>query len=235
VAAHSKAQLEDSMQSDVLQISAETPQLEQWTGDFGRQFTDRNALTPAEMDARYAKEYGVARTAMNREFLDDLPRDSRILEVGSNIGNQLVFLQSLAFTDLWGVEAADYGLELARRRTSGMNLVKGSAFDLPFKDGWFDMVFTSVVLIHISPADVPRAMSEIYRCSRQYIWGFEYYADTLTDVPYRGKAEMCWKADFARRYMDLFPDLKLVKQKLYKYTSDDNMDAMFLLEKTGTR
>ena len=186
------------MESGVVQTSAATPQLDQWTGDFGRQFTDRNSLTPAEMDSRYAKEYGVPRTLMNQEFLDALPRDLRILEVGSNIGNQLVFLQSLGFTELWGVEAADYGLELARRRTSGMNLIKGSAFDLPFKDGWFDRVFTSVVLIHISPVDLPRAMAEIHRCSRRYIWGFEYYAETPTDVPYRVKEAMCWKRNFAQ-------------------------------------
>jgi pseudaminic acid biosynthesis-associated methylase len=220
------------MESGVLPSPAVTAQLEQWTGDFGRQFTDRNALTAAEMDSRYAKEYGVARTTMNREFLDALPRDLRVLEVGANIGNQLVYLQSLGFRELWGIEAADYGLELARRRTSAMNLVKGSAFDLPFKDGWFDLVFTSVVLIHISPADLPRAMAEIHRCARRYIWGFEYYADTPTEVPYRGQAEMCWKRNFADLYMSQFPGLKLVKHELYKYTGDDNVDAMFLLEKT---
>jgi pseudaminic acid biosynthesis-associated methylase len=209
-----------------------TPQqLEQWTGAFGRQFTDRNSLSVADMDARYAADYGVSRTEMNRVFLDELPRDLRILEVGANIGNQLLFLQSMGFTNLWGLEAADYGLEIARRRTSDINLVKGSAFDLPFKDGWFDLVFTSVVLIHISPNDLPSAMAEIYRCSRRYIWGFEYYAETLTDVPYRGMPNMCWKRDFAKVYMEQFPDLTLVKQQLYPYTTDNNVDAMFLLQK----
>ena len=219
------------METGVLPSSATTPQLEAWTGDFGRVFTDRNSLSPAEMDERYAREYGVSRTTMNREFLDGLPRDIRILEVGANIGNQLVYLQSQGFTDLWGIEAADYGLGLARQRTTGINLVKASAFDMPFKDKWFDLVFTSVVLIHINPEDQLRAMAEIHRCARRYIWGFEYYADVLTDVPYRGKADLCWKRDFARLYMDEFPDLTLVKQKLYKYTYDDNEDAMFLLEK----
>src|SRR5262245_30946979 len=127
------------METGVLPASATTPQLEQWTGDFGRVFTDRNSISPAEMDARYAREYGVSRTAMSRESLEGLPREIRILEVGANVGNQLVFLQSLGFTDLWGIEAADYGLGLARQRTSGINLVKASAFDLPFKDGWFDL------------------------------------------------------------------------------------------------
>ncbi len=208
-----------------------TSQLEQWTGEFGQGFTDRNHLSLEDMDARYAREYGVSRTAMNREFLDQLPRNTRILEVGSNIGNQLMYLQRMGFTELWGLEAADYALGEARQRTSGINLVKGSAFDLPFKDGWFDLVFTSVVLIHIGPNDVARALAEIHRCSRRYIWGFEYYADTLTDVPYRGLPNMCWKRDFAQLYLDQFPDLTLTKQRRFPYTSDSNEDAMFLLEK----
>lgn len=208
-----------------------TSQLEKWTGEFGQSFTDRNNLTLEEMDTRYTRDFGVSRSVMNREFLDQLPRDSRILEVGANIGNQLLYLQAMGFTNLWGLEPAEYSLDLARQRAPGMNLVKGTAFDLPFKDQWFDVVFTSVVLIHVHPEDLPKVLAEIHRCTRRYVWGFENHAQTLTEVLYRGNRNMQWKRDFAKAYLDQFPGLKLVKQQLFKYSTDENVDAMFLLEK----
>jgi len=81
-----------------------------------------------------------------------------------------------------------------------------SADDIPFKDGYFDMVFTSGVLIHISPGNINRVLDEIYRCSREYIWGFEYYADDYTEVNYRGHESLLWKTNFPKLYLDRFPN-----------------------------
>jgi len=52
-----------------------------------------------------------------------------------------------------------------------VNLIQGSVFDIPFKDKYFDMVFTAGVLIHVSPSDIKKVLKEIYRCSTKYIWG----------------------------------------------------------------
>lgn len=214
-------------------MSRQTPQAEQWDGEFGKAFTDRNLISLEEMDDVYRRQVGVARSEMNARFLGGLDRSLRILEVGSNVGNQLWYLQRMGFTELYGVELSHYALELSKQRTSRINLIQGSAFDLPFKDGFFDLVFTSVVLIHISPKDIRGALAEIHRCSRRYIWGYEYAAESYTEVEYRGKADLLWKTDFAQLYLDTFPGLRLVKQERFPYREGGNVDAMFLLEKTG--
>jgi len=51
-----------------------TPQIETWTGEFGREYTDRNALDVAQLDAFFAKNYGVTRTVLNQEFLSAIPK-----------------------------------------------------------------------------------------------------------------------------------------------------------------
>ena len=48
----------------------------------------------------------------------------------------------------------------------------------------------------------------IYRCSKKYIWGFEYYAEKITAINYRGHENYLWKADYASLFMKYFPDLK---------------------------
>lgn len=208
-----------------------TAQKLEWAGEFGKEYTDRNALSLEEMEALFETNYGVTRTELNEKFLGSLDRSVRILEVGSNVGNQLLCLQKMGFTRLYGIELQSYAVELSKSRTRGINIIQGEASDIPFRDGYFDVVFTSGVLIHIAPADLPDVMKEIYRCSRRYIFGFEYYSDTPKEVMYRGHENLLWKADFASKYLELFDDLHVIKDEKIKYLNNENVDTMFLLEK----
>lgn len=193
-----------------------TKQMEKWEGDFGKEYTNRNALSLDEMENLYKGRFGYTRKEMNSEFIGNLDRDMKILEVGSNIGNQLLCLQIMGFNNLYGIELQSYAIELSKSRTKRINIIEGSAFDIPFKDSYFDLVFTSGVLIHINPDDLNNAMREIYRCTRKYIWGFEYYADQYTEILYRGHKGLLWKTNFAKLYCEQFSDLKLVQEKRFK-------------------
>lgn len=211
-----------------------TGQLKKWSGEFGKEYTERNPLTIQDMENSYKRKFGITRKNMNEEFLSNLDKDMKILEVGCNIGNQLVLLKEMGFKNLHGIEISDYAFEIAKRRTEneGISFIKGSAFDIPFKDEFFDMVFTSGVLIHISPDDIKKAVSEIHRCSKKYIWGFEYYAERYQRVTYRGNKDLLWKADFVKIYIEYFPDFKVIKEKKYTYIENKTMqDQMFLLGK----
>ena len=208
-----------------------TAQTEEWFGDFGREYTDRNALTIEEMDERFVKQHGITRSELSARFVGDMDRSIKILEVGSNVGNQLLLLQRAGFQNLYGIELQPYAVELSKARTQNINIIQGSAFDIPFKDGWFDLVFTSGVLIHIHPDDTVAAMAEACRCSSSFVLGFEYYADELTEVEYRGHESLLWKRDFAQLYLDHFDCLELVREDRLKFLDNDNLDTMFLLKR----
>jgi pseudaminic acid biosynthesis-associated methylase len=208
-----------------------TEQIQTWTGDFGRDYTDRNGYSTAELDEFYRKNYGTTRTEINERCLKDIPRGARILEVGCNIGNQLVLLDEMGFTNLYGIEIQSYALDRAKERLPRAVLTRASAFAIPHEDRFFDLVFTSGVLIHIAPADLPAALSEIHRCTQRWIWGFEYYAPELTEVAYRGHNSLLWKADYATLYLQQFPDLELVCENRVSYLGNDNIDKAFLLRR----
>jgi pseudaminic acid biosynthesis-associated methylase len=112
-----------------------------------------------------------------------------------------------------------------------VDIRQASALKLPFDDDAFDVVFTSGVLIHIAPEDLPRAMEEIHRCAKTYIWGAEYFAPEVTEVNYRGYEQLLWKMDYARRYLERFRDLKLVREQRLAYLQNKNVDTVFLLRK----
>ncbi len=206
-----------------------TEQLKEWKELFGKEYTDRNPQSIEDMDSLYLKNFGETRTALNESFLEGMDSSIKILEVGSNIGTQLLCLQKMGFKNLYGIEPLNYAVELSKSKTKNINIIEGTAFDIPFKDGYFDLVFTSGVLIHISTSDITKAMKEIYRCTKKFIWGYEYFANEYTEIAYRGQKNLLWKANFAKLYLDQFSDLKLIKEKRIKYLDSDNMDSMFLL------
>jgi len=208
-----------------------TEQINVWMGTFGKEYTDRNAVTLEQMDELHKKSYGISKTELNETFVGDLERSVKILEVGSNLGNQLLSLQKMGFENLYGIEVNSYAIEQAKANTRNINIIQGDAFDIPFKDRYFDLVFTSGVLIHIAPQDIERALREIHRCSREYIWGYEFYADTYTEVRYREHDNLLWKTDFVSLYLELFDDLYLIKENRIKHIDNDNVNTMFLIKK----
>ena len=209
-----------------------TVQMDGWSGQIGKEYTDRNALNMEDWELLYKNRYGLTRTELNSRFLGDLPRDIRILEVGCNVGNQLRVLQGMGFKNLYGVELQWYAVEQAKQRTQKINIIQGSAFDIPFRDGYFDLVYTSGVLIHFTDGDIGLVFDEICRCTKRYIWALEYYAPTWTEIPWRGNRNLMWKADYSRLFRERCPILQLVKEEHYPYLEDSKLvDTMFLLEK----
>ena len=209
-----------------------TEQIDFWAGEFGKEYTDRTSHSHEEWNKTYIKMWGKTKIEMNNQFIGNLSKDIKILEVGCNTGMQLNGLQQMGFKNLYGIELQTYAAEEAKKYTKNVNIVCGSGFDLPFKDDYFDIVCTNGVLIHISPNDISLIMAEMYRCSKKYIWGFEYFAEKTTEINYRGHDNRLWKSDFASTFIKQFPDLKLVKKEMYPYVDNPaNVDCMYLLEK----
>jgi|SRR5215469_2948161 len=215
---------------DILHFG-ETAQTNVWQGDFGRAYTDRNTFSVEDLNALWMKNYGTSRSEITQTFLSEVPKNARILEVGCNVGNQLLLLQREGFSNLAGVEIQSYAVAAASARVPGAVFKQASALALPFEDASFDLVFTSGVLIHIAPEDLPQAINEIHRCTSAYIWGTEYFSAEPASVTYRGHESLLWKTDFAGLYLSAFSDLALVRERRLQYLENENVDTVFLLKK----
>lgn len=196
-----------------------TIQLQIWEGEFGTAYTDRNAVN------------WQVRVPAFREMIADLPVH-RVLEVGCNRGHNLVALaEIIGGGEIIGIEPNEHALELARRSTTKAAFLKGHIFDLPFKDSYFDVVFTAGVLIHIPASDLPAAMHELYRVSRRYLLAIEYFAEQETPISYRDHDCLLWKRDFLSAYQVLFPTLKVVRSGYWTTEHGFDRSHWWLLEK----
>lgn len=209
-----------------------THQRKTWESEFGKDYLQRNLFNPDELENLYINRYGFSKTQLNNDFLNDIPKDAKILEVGTNIGNQILHLQTMGFTNLYGIEIQDRAINFAKHRADNLNIIKGDALDIPFKDNFFDVVFTHGVLIHISPENINSVLKEIYRVSKKYIWGLEYFAEEYTEIKYHGQDSLMWKTDFMNLYKTNFENLEVIKEQKLPYLENSNLvDQMFILEK----
>ncbi len=94
-----------------------TQQIYFWSGNFGREYTDRNTMNHEAWNQQYVEKYGISRLDINHELLWDLPKNLRILEVGCNTGQQIEALRQFGFENITGIELQfmqQNGLEIVR-------------------------------------------------------------------------------------------------------------------------
>ncbi len=198
-------------------------QLQEWENEFGKEYTNRNLVDWQD------------RLPAFQHMLRGLSLD-RILEVGCNRGHNLVALSKfLEDTDIVGVEPNQYALEIARAATPKFGALHGNIFDIPFKNDYFDCVFTSGVLIHISLKDLPSALAEIHRVSKRYILAIEYFSEEEEVIQYRGKDELLWKRNFLKHYQSQFQDLALIQSGYWDAEHNYEKTHWWLLEKNSVR
>lgn len=211
-------------------ISFKTPSVREfseaiWRSGVAAAWARRNSKTVEELDRRYMVDYGITRTALDEHFLQDVPRDAKICEVGCSQGLQSLVLAQLGFRSFWGADVAKDVL-------SNSHNVAATLYKLPFQSGAFDLVFTSGVLIHVPPDSRADAMAELLRITRRWVWAFEMFGPvTLAEWPVTC-AGPTWAGHFAQGFLDHEPTLKLVRRGVIPYCKRHRApQEMFLLEK----
>lgn len=136
-----------------------------------------------------------------------------VLEVGCNIGHNIVQIAEWLpkKSDAWGMDINEKAIHEVHVRHPGINAVIGSGFDLPFRDGQFDMAFTAGVLIHQLPDEAELMMQEIIRVSSKYVLAVEYGWEGFEEIPYGGPAGALWKGPYGEIYENKY-GLRLVEK-----------------------
>lgn len=65
-----------------------------------------------------------------------------------------------------------------------------------------DLVLTKGLLIHIAPADLPKAYQTLVDASNRYVLVCEYFCPTPRMIPYRGENDRLWARDFGGEIID---------------------------------
>ena len=197
-----------------------TKQLGYWTGKFGNDFIKRNS------DTKYF--------AKRKSFFEQIVKKYNIrsiLEIGCGIGGNLKIIAEIdPSIKLAAIEPNKKAISIARKNIPKAEIIDGNIFNVNIARK-FDLVFTSVVLIHIADEDLPIALEKIYKASSKYILAIEYYSKKRKVVLYRGLVDALFKRPYDEVYLNKFPALKMIESKRLTTRRSFARCKYFLFEK----
>jgi spore coat polysaccharide biosynthesis protein SpsF len=176
-----------------------TEQEQFWAGDFGDEYTRRNR----------GEQIVASNTAFFARILSRMPRPASVVELGANIGMNLLALRRLLPEARLAAVEINESAAQELRRIEGVEVTVGSLFDYA-PEAPADLAFIKGVLIHIAPDRLPDAYAALYRGSARYVCLAEYFNPSPVEVPYRGHSGRLFKRDFAGEMLDRYSDLRLV-------------------------
>jgi pseudaminic acid biosynthesis-associated methylase len=176
-----------------------TEQEDFWAGDFGDDYTRRNR----------GLDVVAANTALFARILARLPKLDSVVELGANIGMNLLALRNLLPRAKMAAVEINECAAAEMRRIDGIEVTVGSLFDYAPQVP-ADFAFVKGVLIHIAPERLADAYAALYRSSARYLCVAEYYNPSPVEVPYRGHSGRLFKRDFVGELLDRYADLRLV-------------------------
>lgn len=128
-----------------------------------------------------------------------------VLECGSNIGRNIEFLNQVApNTRKSIIEISKEAFDIASQRFSLEHAFNGTILEADFDGGTFDLVFSTVVLIHIDPDNLLNNMQKMFELSDKYILIGEYFSRTPTMIEYQGQSNKLFKCDFGKLFLENF-------------------------------
>ena len=162
-----------------------------WTGKFGDKYIERNTEL-----SNFEYTDGNRKTVVE-DFFINIPINYSILEIGCNTGNMIRILRDMGFTDITGLDINQTAIAMCRLEFPQYEFIHSSieSFQLRRK---YDLVYTSGVLVHIHPDNLERIIRKIKLLSRKYIFGLEYYSETLKEVPYHDT--VFWNGPYASMF-----------------------------------
>jgi pseudaminic acid biosynthesis-associated methylase len=201
----------------------QTEQEKFWAEEFGDEYTDRNQ----------GQKIAASNTALFSKIISRTTRVNSCLEIGANIGLNLIALQRLIpGLELGAIEINQHAVEQLKR-IDGVQVYPQSILEFEPQRKW-DFVLSKTVLIHINPDRINNVYDLLYRASQRYICLVEYYNPAPVEVHYRGHSSRLFKRDFAGDMLDRFDDLHMVDYG-FVYHRDPNFTQddvnWFLLEK----
>lgn len=94
---------------------------------------------------------------------------SSVLDCGCSNGQAVKTFQK-NHKRAFGIDVSTIAIRLAQEKFGTINCNVSSVLDIPFKDNFFDAVFTCDMLEHLMPEDVDQAIKEIKRVAKKWLF-----------------------------------------------------------------
>ncbi len=121
------------------------------------------SLTVAEVYNKIAKEFDKTRVSIwtnVKNFLDSIPVESSVLDIGCGNGKNMLYRKDLVFQ---GIDISEEQVEICKQK--GLDVTVSSMCLLPYRDNTFEYIICVASYHHLdNDSDRRKALNEMYRC-----------------------------------------------------------------------
>ena len=201
-------------------------QLERWSEEFGEAYTRRN------VELNFSPQVKSSTKELFCEVMGNTNGIQKIIEVGCNTGHNFLVLSEIGNFELVGIDPQASALKIGKEKGVTATLMRGSVYEIPFYDGYFDMAMTLGVLMHIDRRDISNALKEIDRVANRYFLTVDYFEEREVAVSYHGYGDMLWRRDMRKICHEILPHMRHIWEKrLAQDPSTGKYTWGFLFEK----
>lgn len=123
-------------------------------------------------NALYRAGYHAKEKNHGRRFIKPLLKHynfETILDCGCSNGVTTKLFQGNG-KKAFGIDVSNIAIRYAQEKYGTINCNEASVLDIPFKDNFFDAVFSCDMLEHLIESDIDQAISEIQRVGKKYLF-----------------------------------------------------------------
>lgn len=152
----------------------------------------------------------------------------RILEIGCASGIKLNYLQELTSATCYGIDPSSSAIGEAKEKFPKLQLQVGTADELNYEDGFFDVIIFGFCLYLCDRKDLFKIAYEADRCLKK--GGYIFIKDHITDMPYKNKyAHAEGLFSYKMNYPQMFlwnPAYSLINHEVYTFEGYKGIDKM---------
>ncbi|AJZ76224.1 class I SAM-dependent methyltransferase [Candidatus Nitrosotenuis cloacae] len=136
---------------------------------------------------QYAKDHLTQYNGEMSKFIRDLVvslRVQSVLEIGCSAGNDLKLFPDEMNVN--GIDTSDMAITLAKENLPKFSFKTGNITSIPFGSDSIDLVFTRNLFNYVDVQDIKKAIDELFRVSKKYIFNIELFSEneeTINDNP----------------------------------------------------
>uniref|UniRef100_A0A6C0DAI0 Methyltransferase type 11 domain-containing protein n=1 Tax=viral metagenome TaxID=1070528 RepID=A0A6C0DAI0_9ZZZZ len=164
-----------------------------------------------------------------KQFLDSIPTNSTVLELGSGNGKNMLYRKDLNFTGI------DISIEQVKICISkGLNVTEGNITNLLFEDNKFDYIICIATYHHLdNDIDRKKSLDEMYRCLKPdgkiliSVWAMEqpeYSRNKFSE----SDTYVTWKHKY-KRYYHIYKEGQL-EEEINRLNNNFTIEYIFLEE-----
>jgi len=103
-----------------------------------------------------------------KKILKNIPKDSKVLDVGCGTGRSMLWYKKMGFKNIEGIDTSETAIQFCHKELN-LKVYYMDAFDTNFEDQEIDLIHSEGLIEHFAKINLQEYVKEMCRISKKYV------------------------------------------------------------------